>query len=50
MRTRGKQLITSNEWKTMSLVLEISFLAIPKLSGQTTVQIRGFGPKYGFSP
>ena len=32
----------------MSLVLEISFLAIPMLAGRKTVQKGGFGPTCGF--
>ena len=30
-------------------MLEVSFLAIPMLTGRKTVQKEGFGPKCGFS-
>ena len=30
-------------------MLEVSFLAIPMLTGRKTVQKEGFGPKYGLN-
>ena len=48
-RVRKKFEIGSPKAEIRSWVLQISFLAIPMLTGRKTVQKEGFGPKCGFS-
>ena len=48
-RVRKKCEIGSPKAEIRSWVLQISFLAIPMLTGRKTVQKEGFGPKCGFS-
>ena len=48
MRRKTEKLVVTSKQKIMSLVLEISFLVIPILTGRRTVQKGEFGPKCRF--